>query len=339
MPPHHRFVVVSELGRLAEMPNLDSATVLPNFFIVGAPKAGTTSLYHYLDQHPEIYMSPIKETNYFASEVRPQILGGNLQEQIRRDEIALQDYLRGTMLEKRFGALVTDCADYLKLFCNVNGEKAIGEASVTYLWSVTAAANIRARIPDARIIMILRNPVETAFSLYLENLGNERIHNSFHEQIHADAPWRGQFEPMHPFLEFGIYYEQVKRFLEGFPREKVCILLYEGYRTNQKQSMIDIFRFLGVNPAFEPNTLVRHMRPQIPRSFTIRRLLRRYGISQRLKEWSPNVLVPHLRTLASRRRRSLTMNQEDRQFLVDYYREDIQKLSDLLDRDLSAWIQ
>lgn len=321
------------------MGDLNNTTVLPNFFIVGAPKAGTTSLYHYLDQHPEIYMSPIKETNYFASEVRPQNLGGNLQEQIRRDEIALQEYLRGTMLEKRFGALVTDWADYLKLFRNVNDERAIGEASVTYLWSVTAAANIRARIPDPRIIMILRNPIETAFSLYLENLGNERIHNSFHEQIHANAPWCGRFEPMHPFLEFGLYYEQVKRFLKGFPREKVCILLYEEYRTRQKQSLIDIFRFLGVDPTFEPNTLVRHMQPQIPRSFVIRRLLRRFGISRRLKEWSPNVLVRHLRTLGFRGRRSLTMNQRDRQFLVNYYRDDIQKLSGLLDRDLRAWIQ
>src|ERR1700744_4238921 len=131
----------------------------PNFFIVGAPKAGTTSLYNYLGQHPQIYMSPIKEPNYFAGEMRLD----NFVEEARRriaDEMHdLQEYLRGDMRQNRFGGWVSAWEDYLKLFRNVTDEIAIGEATPCYLWSETAARNIAARIPDAKIIINLRNPV------------------------------------------------------------------------------------------------------------------------------------------------------------------------------------
>jgi hypothetical protein len=141
---------------------LHSPAALPNFFVVGAPKAGTTSLYHYLDQHPQIFMSPIKEPNYFATEIRPENFGDELQPQVAEDLRELQEYLQGPMREKRFGGLVSQWDDYLRLFQSVETEKAIGEASVCYLWSKTAAANIRSRIPGAKIIMILRNPAEVS---------------------------------------------------------------------------------------------------------------------------------------------------------------------------------
>ena len=110
-------------------------------------------------------MSPIKEPNYFASEVRPDNFSEELQQQISHEMHTLQEYLRSPMGEKRFGGILQEWEDYLRLFQNVNGEKAIGEASVCYLWSRTAAANIFCRIPGAKIIMILRDPVERAFSI------------------------------------------------------------------------------------------------------------------------------------------------------------------------------
>src|SRR3954468_25016760 len=102
---------------------------LPNFFVVGAPKAGSTSLYHYLDQHPQVYMCPIKEPNYFASEIRPNNVSEELQGRLRRDIDALKAYLNGPMSEHRFGGMVVEWEDYLKLFENFEEEIAIGEAS------------------------------------------------------------------------------------------------------------------------------------------------------------------------------------------------------------------
>src|ERR1700724_3338547 len=92
---------------------------IPNFFIVGAPKAGTTALYAYLDQHPQVYMSPLKEPNYFAAELRPENFIAADRPRIAREMLALQEYLRGDLREKRFGGLVASWEDYLLLFRNV----------------------------------------------------------------------------------------------------------------------------------------------------------------------------------------------------------------------------
>src|ERR1700736_2398891 len=111
---------------------------LPNFFLAGAPKAGTTSLYYYLDQHPQIYMSPIMHPNFFASEIRAENFDPQLRSDIARDARRLRNYLLGSMSQKRFGGIVAEWEDYLRLFVNANSEPAVGEASVCYLWSRTA---------------------------------------------------------------------------------------------------------------------------------------------------------------------------------------------------------
>ena len=119
---------------------------LPNFFIVGAPKAGATSLYHYLGQHPQIYLSPVKEPCYFASEVRPEHFSQEFASTAERGGRQLRTYLDGPMTGGDPGGIVANWEDYLRLFKNADGETAVGEASVCYLWSPTAASNIRSRI-------------------------------------------------------------------------------------------------------------------------------------------------------------------------------------------------
>jgi hypothetical protein len=119
-----------------------SKPFLSNFFIVGAPKAGSTSLYCYLDQHPQIYMSPIKEPCFFATEIKPDKFSDAFREPEEKDLRALQDYVDGPMSDRRFGGLVLEREQSLKLFRNVRAERAIGEASVCYLRSAEAARNI-----------------------------------------------------------------------------------------------------------------------------------------------------------------------------------------------------
>ena len=312
---------------------------LPNFFVVGAPKAGTTSLYHYLDQHPQIYMSPIKEPCYFASEVRPENISEEFQQQISREMSALQEYLDSPMCAKRFGGLALEWEHYLRLFQNVKTEKAIGEASVCYLWSKTAAGNIFSRIPGAKIIMILRNPAERAFSQYLHAVTNGLVRKSFREQLQASLRRDSdKFDVLYPFLEFGQYYEQVKRYLELFPRENVRIYFFEEYQKQPSRTLVDVFCFLNVDSSFTPDTSQRHLEPLVPRSIAISYLLKRYGVWQRVKELSPRALRSVLRALAFRRRKSLVMDPEDRAYLIDYYEEDMRNLANLLDRDLRDWL-
>jgi hypothetical protein len=312
----------------------------PNFFIAGAPKCGTTSLYYQLGQHPQIYMSPIKEPCYFASELRIENFSEELQPQLRRQSEALREYLSGPMTSRRFGGPVSKWEEYLLLFRKVRDETAIGEASVSYLWSQTAARNIAARIPDAKIILVLRNPVNRAFSQYLQAVSSGLARSSFREQIVRRTSSRSsKFGVLNPFLEFGAYTEQVKRFLEVFPRRNILIHIYEEMRGNPAKAMVETLRFLGVSPQWTPNCSARFMEPRVPRMIAAANILKRCGMWQQTARLIPESLRPVLRKAVHRPRASLTVAPEDRAWLKEYYREDILKLEHLLNRDLRSWLE
>lgn len=316
---------------------------IPNFFLVGAPKAGTTSLYHYLDQHPDIYMSPIKEPNYFATEIRPELFADEMRPGVDADLRDLQHYLHGSMTKKRFGGMVTDWDDYVRLFQNVKAEKALGEASVCYLWSKTAAANIQARIPDAKILMILRNPVDRMFSQYLELVSEGHTRLSFRKYIDVRLNYR-EAKLREPYLELvlsplGFSAEDVKRYLDRFPRENVRIFLYEDYEKDPAGLLAETFLFLGVDASFVPDTSQRQMQPRVPRSLVIGQFLKKRGLWQRAAKLSPPALRPLLKKIAEKPRAGVTVTREDREFLQRYYRDEIRKLQALLGRDLGDWLQ
>jgi hypothetical protein len=311
----------------------------PNFFIVGAPKAGTTSLYHYLGQHPDVYMCPVKEPNYFADEIRLPNISPRWQDWAQREHASLHLYLRGPMQEKRFGGIVSNWVDYLKLFQNVKGEKAIGEASVCYLWSRTAARNIASTAPNAKIVMILRNPVDRAFSQYKQAVASGFIKESFREQVRKHLTNKSeQFEPLNPFLEFGLYYEQVKRFAEQFSAENLRIYLYEEYKQAPIRITEDIFRFLAVDSQFSPDVSEKHLQTSLPRFRWTSFMLKKHGVWSRLKNAIPDDLIPVARKLAFKNRETEELDSADRVQLRDYYGEDIIRLSGLIKRDLHAWL-
>lgn len=312
----------------------------PNFFVVGAAKAGTTSLYHYLREHPQIYMSPIKEPCYFASEVRPGSFDAAYRDEARRSVEATREYLSGPMDQPRFGGIVSEREDYLKLFRNVTCEKAIGEASVCYLWSPTAPLNIAARIPDARIIIILRDPADRAFSQYLDLLTAGRTLLSFRECIHrAMSQPNRQFQTLHPFLEYGDYHDQVKRYLDLFPKANVRIYSYDSYGGQISRILPDIFKFLEVDQEFLPDLSRQYRTPRVPRLYKLSYYLKRSGLWQPIRRSIPPPIRRRLRNAALRPRQSLVMDPEDRRMLVDYYRDDIRKLSILLEREFSSWLE
>ena len=306
------------------------AVAWPNFFIVGAGKAGTTSLYRYLRQHPQIYMSPIKEPSYFASEIRIENLSAAFRQHVRRQSAGMSNPL---------GRLVLDWDDYQRLFYGVKDEIAAGEATPTYLWSATAAANIRARVPHARIIMILRDPAERAFSQYLHQLSEGLTCYTFRDQVEKSArAGHRELSILYPFLEIGMYCEQVKRYLALFPRERIRIYWYEEAWRQPSRLLKDIFEFLEVDTAFEPDLSHRSLERRAPRVKAVG-VLRQSAIWHAVKGKIPPGLRAGLRALAFRRGRALAMEPADREFLIDYYRGDIRNLAALLNRDLSAWLR
>jgi hypothetical protein len=317
-----------------------SASVrLPNFFIVGAPKAGTTSLYSYLEQHAQVYMSPIKELHYFAFEYRLENFSKEERPRIARDMRSLEEYLRGDMREKRFGALVASWDDYLRVFRNVSDEIAIGEATPCYLWSESAARNIATRIPHARIIINLRNPVDRAYSHYLHMLTAGSTRRSFREQICANLRCeKKQIGSLWPFLEFGRYHEQIKRYFNEFPRSQIHISFYEALQREPGLLVSDLFAFLGVDRNFTADVSHRHNEPRIPKLAGAAYYLKGSHVWPYLRSLAPRPLSPRVRSLLLRSRASLAMEPADRVFLTEYYRDDNLKLAALLNCDLSSWL-
>jgi hypothetical protein len=310
----------------------------PNFFIAGAPKAGTDALYYDLDQHPEIYMSPLKEPCYFSSEIRVAAFEASLQERMRKEADSARQYIAGPMREKRFGGIISEWEDYLKLFAGMKHEKLAGEGSVSYLWSKTAAAAIASRVQDARIVIVLRNPADRAFAQYLKSVSDKTVSCSFSRHLQACFSYNNErLGILHPFLEYGMYGEQIARYLSVFPREQISMSLFEEISVNPSKWLAGICEFLGVSTAFSPEYGRGHYRPNVPRLVRLTQAAQRGGAWQRAARHIPESLRAPIKRALYRKPQELKMTREDRELLGRHYQDDRRLLEDLLKRDLSIW--
>ena len=312
---------------------------LPNFFLVGAFKAGTTAFYQYLRQHPDVYLSPRKEPAYFVHESRTERLNPVWRRRHEADAAALARYLK----HPHWGPAqpsgpVTEWDDYLRLFEGARPGQAIGEGSVGCLWSRTAARAISERIPDARIMMILRNPCDRAFSQFIGAL-NETLNESFSEAIRrsASSPPPPLFDALNPLLDFGLYSEQVARLLAYFPKDRVRIYLYDEFARDPEGVMRDAFGFLGLRQDIPLDLSQRHNEPRVPRFPSVDRYLLRPAGAM-LRRVLPVDVRSALNRLRYRQRDTLRMSSDDRRFLIEFYEEDVRRLESIIGRDLSPWL-
>ena len=301
---------------------------LPNFLVIGAGKAGTTSLYHYLDQHPDIFMSPIKEPKFFALE------GG------------VPDY-RGPgdreVWSSGTSRAIPDPKEYEALFDGVSGEKAIGEASPVYLCNAGAPGRIKRHVPEARLVAVLRDPAERAYSAYLHMLRDGRERLGFAEALaEEERRTRAGWAPGWQYTREGFYHRNLQRYFELFNRGQIRTYLYEELRADPLGLMRDAFRFLGVDEAFAPDISTRHNVSGIPKSTLLISLIKRRNP---LKTVLKPLLPKGLRTRLSVGIQNRNLNPapplppEVREGLIELYREDVSKLQDLIGRDLSKWLE
>lgn len=299
---------------------------MPNFLIIGAAKSGTTSLHYYMDQHPEIYMSPRKDTFFFNFDGRQPDYGGPGDNEWYRD------------------FAVIDRNEYEALFEGVTDEKAVGEACAKYLYDPQAAKRIHDYIPDTKLIAILRNPVDRAFSSYMQQIrdGLETV-DDFGEALKLEASRiRQNWRPIWHYRTRGLYYGQLQTYLRLFGSAQIRIYLYEDLMHNPLSMLKELFQFLGVDDQFTPDTSMRHNVSGIPRSRLLRNLIMK---PNRLK----SVVKPLLpRNIRSGIKSALTANSinmkkpeiltETRAKLTDAYRNDVLKVQSLIQRDLSSWL-
>jgi hypothetical protein len=295
----------------------------PNFFVIGAGKSGTTSLYHYLKQHPQIFMSPVKEPKYFA------FAGQELN-------------FTGPGDQRVIPQTTTTSDAYLDLFKDAGDKPIVGEASTIYLNTGETARRMAEQVPLARLVAVLRHPADRAYSAYmhLRRDGYESL-ETFAAALAAE-PHRireGYYYHWH-LRARGYYGRQLQAFYEQFPRNQIKVYLFEDFFDQPYRVLADIFQFLGVDDSFRPDISARHNQSGIPRNQSVQNFLTR---PHPLKEWVKRFIPERIghRMISVMQRGVVAtpgLAPEIRARLTEDFREDILLLQDLIQRDLSHWL-
>lgn len=302
--------------------------IKPNFFIVGAPKCGTTALYTYLRAHPDIFMPFQKEPHHFALDLPAP----------RYDRFRDRDA-------------------YVALFENAGSARRVGEASVCYLYSRLAAREIKKFNPRARIIIMLRSPVEAMHSFYYQQIvaGEEDLTDFAAALSVEEERKQGRSLPPHLmgpvdclfYRDIVRYADQVRRYLAEFGRTAVHIIIYDDFKADAAAAYRATLKFLEVDPDFHTDFRIvnrsKQIRSTAMRDFLVKpptwykRVLRlgrmlvpetmRYNISQSIRRLNTQPLV----------RPPLT--PELRARLQNELLPDVEALSELLERDLTHWCE
>ena len=290
---------------------------LPNFIVIGAAKAGTTALYWYLAEHPAVFMSPVKETNFFAY---------NLD--------AAGRLLYGDPDVHRFPVKTQE--EYERLFLEVGKATAIGEASPLYLESPQAAVRIRALLPAARIICSLRHPVDRAYSDYLMYLRRRGRPFDPERELTSTAAWA---LPDSRWMQVSRYHGQLVRYFEVFPREQIHVFLFDDIKQSALAATQAVYRFLGIDPTYVPDLETPHAPGGVPASRLLEGFLAKSALSPALRPWVPTRAANWVRRLRARTlRKAPALPPALRQEITANFRDDIERTSDLIGRSLKHWL-
>ncbi|MGF1491702.1 MAG: sulfotransferase [Microcoleaceae cyanobacterium] len=299
--------------------------VMPNFLLVGAAKAGTSAIYDYISQHPQIYMSPEKEPMFFAFEgEKPNFQGPG-------DDHSAYYYS------------ITDLETYEALFNQVSNEVAIGEASALYLYHEQAPERIQHYIPKVKLVMILRHPVERAYSNFLHLVRDNREPVTDFEQAmqQEDNRIENHWEWFWHYRHLGLYAEQIKRYLERFDRSQIKIYLYEDFVADSDGLIRDCFEFLEVDPDFTPDTSRKVNASGFTKNKALHSFLRQPNpIKEMVKLILPTQLGRQIKTYLHNKNleKPQLSGELKKQLVEDYFYDDIIELQTLIERDLSDWL-
>jgi hypothetical protein len=273
---------------------------LPNFMIIGMPKAGTTSLYDHLRAHPDVFMPRLKETRFFGYE--------------------------GSGTRQKFP--IQSLEEYTALFEGATGESAIGEATPHYLIYPRAAERIHALLPGARLIASLRNPVDRSYSVYQMNLRDRDANRGvpFVAAIRTD-----------PNLQ-ETYAEKLARYFALFPREQIRVILLEELEAKPEKTVQALFSFLGVDPGYRPDLSKISNPGGEPKIKLLHDLMNQPGIRAMGRRLLPQGALERAKAVRSRNLRKSGLSAEERSLAAGFFRDDIRRTQDLIGRDLSHWL-
>lgn len=302
----------------------------PDFLIIGAGKSGTTSLDKYLNQHPDIFMSPVKEPNFFAYELTKE---SDLKD--HPDEL------------KHFKGSITSIDLYKNLFKDASDSQLKGETSNTYLYGKDAPYRIKYHIPDIKLIAILRQPAERLYSRYLHLYRDNRLPTrSFLDCKDKNSIWWKRND----LINEGFYCKHLKRYYDLFPHENIKILLYDDIKKDLSGMIKEIFTFLNVDNTYKCDFSVRYNESGIIKNRVLNNIIGANGYVQNsLKKISPIIYNKMLnnssaqRVLNEIRSKNMdkpTMDPNIKNFLnEEVYREDILCLKSLTNLNIDSWLK
>ena len=295
--------------------------IKPNFIIIGAMKAATTSLYTYLKQHPDVFMTSIKEPMFF-----------------NRLNTENDFVLKGRKTKK-----IKSFDEYYSLFKKAENETAIGEASPAYISNNSCAKLIKEHLPNTKIIAILRQPVERAYSnfLHAKRADREPIEN-FEDAFNAEEERiEKNWSPLYHYKTKGHYYQQLKRYIDLFPENQIKVILFKDIISNPQKVSKEVFDFLEVDNSFTPNTSKKANVSGSPSGFfgwiimKMRRnnLIPNIEFSKYLPSFLTKIILSSIYTKPEKLSKELIKKLTNL-----HYKEDIKKLENLIQKDLSHWL-
>lgn len=299
--------------------------ILPNFLIIGAAKAGTSAIYHYLTQHPQVFMPKQKELRYFSSIDNPEINGPNVYK---------YDY-------------VHTLEEYKLKFSNATNAVAIGEASPQYLYYPQSAKRIHEIIPNIKIVAILRNPIERAYSSYLHAVRDWHeteleFDNALEkENLRIELGWPMLFH----YVNAGFFHKQLQQFYSIFDKINIKVYIYDDIVSSPQNVISDLFSFLSVDSSFIPNLSIRPNISGYPKNKNLYDIYKFLFSKNNLARSLLSLIIPRTtrNTVTTRLKHKnlakVPMDNKIRCYLSDIFSEDIYYLQDLIDKDLSIWLE
>lgn len=287
----------------------------PDFLIIGAQKAGTTSLYEYLRSHPEIWFPEgVKETHFFT------YWGSS-----------------GYESESSRVYVTTEKEEYLDLFADAPLDCLAGEASPSYLYDSEAPKRIRTLVPNVSLIAILRDPVQRAYSNYLHAVRSGRESHSFADalEMESDRIQNGAPNMLH-YRSKGLYGRQIARYVQHFGRDQLLVLLSEDLWENRLSTLQSILNFLDVDSDVTLDASEHHGASGVPKSDFLRSLYQSKGVREKLKAILPRSVRATLRDTFLHRPQ---MDEKTARQLRESYREDLERLQELIEQDVSDWLR
>lgn len=287
--------------------------MLPNFMIVGAPKAGTTSLCHYLSAYPQVFMSNPKEVNFFS------------KEEIEGQGLFYKDFKAKNL------------AEYEQLFAGVADEKAIGEGSVSYLFYPKTPQKIKNTLPNVKIIILLREPVSRGFSHYLMDYRLGLVNLPYDAIVYQKNDHKNKDLYFQQYVGLGLYYNQVKRYVDCFGHKQVKIYLQEDMRQDIRGVIGDLSAFLELEGSFATDVDKQHNVFSMPRGKLIRKLYASPFVRSTVSKLFSTATKEVIKSTFFERTNKPTLEKKLKDHLVDFYKNDVEQLERLIGRDLGSW--